>query len=81
VAEIHAGFINVTVKTASGKAIIDFCMHPETRIRKITSKIRTIFGLFNYGLELVLTKELADEDLIEPFLSQTDQPTLFLHSL
>lgn len=79
VIEMCAEFLNILVKTPSGRPLLDLSLHPKTKVKKIVHKLRTVLHLWSCELNLVLTKELADEDFLRPFLSSTDSPTLFLH--
>jgi hypothetical protein len=79
VTEIYPDFLNLLVKTPSQGSFIDLSVHPRTKIRKIKAKIGKMWGILQGDFDLILTKEVEDEDILQPFLFKSTklQPTIF----
>lgn len=75
VTEIYANFPVFLLKTPSGQPVLDLCLHPRTKVAKIAHKL---VHVANCNVDIILTKELADEDLLHPFLSLETHSHLFL---
>ena len=79
VTEISSDSLQLLTLTPSGGSFLDLCLHPNTTIRKIKAKIRQILGISQCDFDLIITKELENEEDLKLFLPEwtETQPTLF----
>ena len=78
VTAIDPDFLNLLVKTPGQGSFLDLVVHPSTKIRKIKAKIGKMWGILQGDFDLILTKEVQNEDILHPFLFKSTklQPSI-----